>query len=559
MIRRIQRLYFFGALALWGASLAIGCTQSEQIEGQSDAQLLKSGRVAPEDAAYMRRLAEQNGGKPVAMNLADEAQYRFLLGRVAASGKTPEEYPEVFAMLRRLRTTHQARQQTEAITAQEAPPKDHVVSHFRVHPVTGAFEAGTFTTIKDGGDYSFVDVVVWDNAGTQISDYGWGEDYGDGRKLVARAYGTITPSSNVSAVIDSISMFSVNGVEESFYINEKAVPPGGYIDHPADTNVDGLITICLDRNYGDCDYPLVGERLVKIPLKGRIRYAMEVDHIVNDAATYVKLVEEGGGPHTMQFNSFYSSLRIDPADNKSVIWDIPQNMGVFDGILFTRYQDVDFLLSLHVKLKRPNNTLVDAISKISSIPGGSSNGMPEMKKTQIVWSCLAKGTQIRLGDGTLANIEDISKDTMVSTNSMGLAFSVIDVSTGIERIPMVRIEDDKGHSLLMTESHPVVTPDRGVVWANELVVGSKVQTDDGIATLVKAEREMYSGSVHNLKLDNDGQSTNGSTMYANGILVGDLAMQKAFEFKNKEDHSANVLSRLPTQWHTDYVNSQKHQ
>jgi hypothetical protein len=104
-----------------------------------------------------------------------------------------------------------------------------------------------------------------------------------------------------------------------------------------------------------------------------------------------------------------------------------------------------------------------------------------------------------------------------------------------------------------------MTSDQGVLWAEELTVGSKVFTDTGISTLVKVSREMYRDNVYNLKLDRSHikDQAKGSTMYANGFLVGDLAMQKAYEFKNTKDLRADVLTRLPARWHADYLNRVK--
>jgi preprotein translocase subunit YajC len=362
-------------------------------------------------------------------------------------------------------------------------------------------------------------------------------------------------------VVDSVNLISKNGVDEVYMTSEKVkTPPGGGIFHPADNNKDGIITICLDRNYGDCDYPMVGYRQVQIPLKGYITFPFPVNRILNNGKTYVKLVEERGGPREMAFGPFINWLRINPNDRRQVLWDVPQNYGIFNGILFQRYEDVDFFLSIDVELARPGRA-TEATTKISSLRTVTTPTMPNVPKVQIVYSCLAKGTKIMLADGKTANIEDIAKGSKVVADGSGVALSVEDVSVGIERIPMVRIEDDAGRKLLLTASHPVLTPDRGVIWAEELAVGSKVLTKSGASTLVKVKREMYRDNVYNLKLDTStlAQKTfaKGSTMFANGFLVGDLSLQKAYEFKNSEDRSAQVLQRIPASWHTDYQNSLK--
>jgi hypothetical protein len=362
--------------------------------------------------------------------------------------------------------------------------------------------------------------------------------------------------------VDSISIFSLNGVDESFYAEKLVkVPPGGALDEPSEKTGDGIITVCLNRDYGDCDYAAIGELKAKIPVKGSVTFAFPIQQLNNNNNTYVKLVEENGGPHEMELTNFYDWLQINPNDTRQVSWDIPRDLGVFEGILFQRYEDVDFFLSIDAQIARPGKGTTNASIMMSSVTDKTTPNMPTVSKIQLVWSCLAKGTQIRLADGTGAKIEELTTDHSVMTNGSGLAFDVVDMSVGIENTPMVRIEDDQGHSLLLTKTHPVVTVDHGVLWAEELAVGTKVKTESGVATLVKVEREMYEGSVHNIKLDPgryaDELPYKGSTMYANGFLVGDLAMQRAYTFKDKEDRDANVLERIPAQWHTDYKNSAK--
>jgi len=543
-------------LALVGG---IGC--QKEMEGSSKQKLVESSPSARSDYDYMYALIERKGGEAVKLDLSDEVQYRFLRSRVAASGKTPENYPQFFSMLESIRSRHKA-QKSEVSAFQEAAPRDHLVGDFVVLPGGTTFEASAFSTIQDGADYNFVDVVVWnEDQSQQLSNYGWGEVYGDGRKLKARATGPMPFFADDNFIVDSVNIISKGGVDEAYMkVKKVSQPPGGAVYHPQDTNKDGIVTICLDRNYGDCDYPMVGFRQVQIPLKGVMTFPSEVEQILNNSETYVKLVEERGGPREMTFGPFINFLKINPNDRRQVLWDVPQHLGVFNGILFQRYEDVDFFLSISVTMKRQGRS-VQGAGMISSIRSQTTPGMPSVPKHQIVYSCLAKGTKILMADGKTANIEKIAKGTQVVTDSSGVALRVTDVSIGIERIPMVRIKDDAGHELLLTASHPVLTPDRGVVWAEELTVGSKVLTQSGTSTLVKVKREMYRDQVYNLKLDTStlAQKTfpQGSSMYANGFLVGDLGLQKAYEFKNSEDRTADVLRKLPSRWHADYRNSQK--
>ncbi|HYO65788.1 MAG TPA: Hint domain-containing protein, partial [Archangium sp.] len=257
--------------------------------------------------------------------------------------------------------------------------------------------------------------------------------------------------------------------------------------------------------------------------------------------------------------SLHTYLTVDSGNPRRVKWSVPQHLGVFAGMLFRPYQDVDLFMSIDVTMER-FGVLTNA-KRVFSSSATATPGFACQPKIQLSYSCLAKGTQVRLADGKSAAIETITPGSKVVTDNSGLALGVSDTSVGIERIPMVHLKDDAGHDLLLTVSHPVVTPDRGVVWAEELAVGDKVYTEGGVSSLVKADREMFDGTVHNLKLDTSGlkqsRFARGSTLYANGFMVGDLSMQHAYEFKDSAANTAKLLARLPARWHADYQNSLK--
>ncbi|NVJ19974.1 hypothetical protein HUW62_01810 [Myxococcus sp. AM011] len=547
-----------------GLALA-GCQkESPQASGQSRTDMPSSNELRPGDLTYVRELAAKHDGV-VALDLSDEAQYRFLRSRVAAAGKTPEKYPQFFAMLQSVRERHAARK--HGVSAQAAPevPKDHMIGKVIVGPDGRTFEATAFSTVQGGADYSFLDVVVWDEfQKQQVSDYGWGEVYADGRKLWARATGVLPADPNALLFVDSASIVSFNGEEQVVFKSLTVAPsPGCEIIHPQDlapvARPDNIVTICLQRNNGDCDYPMVAIQQVQIPLQGTMTFPFPVTSINNTVDTYAKLVEESGGPRQMAFGTFFSWLQINPADPRQVRWSIPQNQGVFTGILFRPYEDVDLFMSIDVTMNRGGRP-TRVVKQFSSSPTFTP-GMACVPKIQISYSCLAEGTQVKLAGGKSAPIESIAKGTRVVTDGSGQALRVADTTVGTESIPMVHLRDEAGHDLLLTGTHPVMTPDQGVVWAEELKVGNRVVTDSGVSTLVKADREMFKGAVHNLKLDrtslNERREAKGSTLYANGFLVGDVSMQRAYEFKDRAAVTAELLARLPSKWQVDYQNSLK--
>jgi intein/homing endonuclease len=211
-----------------------------------------------------------------------------------------------------------------------------------------------------------------------------------------------------------------------------------------------------------------------------------------------------------------------------------------------------------------NYATVQFSSELTAVAAGRYP-LPEV---DILDGCLAKGTRIRLADGTEREVESFSgggKENVRSGRSpVGSGRRVLGNTRGVEPIPVVRIEDGDGRSLLLTEKHPVVTQD-GVVAARDLEVGDVVLTEAGPRELVMVGRQRYDDEIFNLKLDGseDEVTAGETTMYANGFLVGDARLQRhlsrqAME-RRTERSAAEILEQLPPAWHRDFLNAQKSQ
>src|SRR6201999_2531620 len=96
----------------------------------------------------------------------------------------------------------------------------------------------------------------------------------------------------------------------------------------------------------------------------------------------------------------------------------------------------------------------------------------------VIDSCLAAGTLIEMANGRTKPIENIHAGDQVFSpyDHTDSALAVMDTTKGTERIPMVRIEDEHGRRLLLTETHPVQVPGRGMVMSKYLKEGDVVTT-----------------------------------------------------------------------------------
>ncbi|MBE0366732.1 Hint domain-containing protein [Pseudoalteromonas aurantia] len=399
---------------------------------------------------------------------------------------------------------------------------------------------------------------------------------------------------------------------------------GANVSHPRDvrsaagpTTPDQKIIVCLNRNYGDCDYENIyptntpnDQLKLKIPFVGEYTMLGKVSRIYRSDWSVLDVIEnpdgttklvpggqvekpavldfgtnifiqtkEGGGATTISGDQ-YSDIQNFFADNLNVeyitvgrrtttklSWNIPRNQGVFgDASLYGRYQDANWVMNIAVdNAPRPNQTPRAETIVIGSAGLAGSWENTDHPQMQIVYSCLAEGSLITLPDGSQLPIETLSVgDTVLGASqyhpTQKLNLEIADISIGVEAIPMIQLTTKDGKTLLLTESHPVITQSGESVWAKDLQLGEHIHTQGAMQFISKIEQVKFDGNVYNLRLKRtkkDPVELEGETfsMFANGIQVGDLAMQSNNEFKNVIETEQDVLNRIPETWHKDYLNS----
>ncbi|HZI10558.1 MAG TPA: Hint domain-containing protein, partial [Myxococcus sp.] len=170
-------------------------------------------------------------------------------------------------------------------------------------------------------------------------------------------------------------------------------------------------------------------------------------------------------------------------------------------------------------------------------------------------ACLAEGTQVARADGQPVSVEQVKVGDKLLANGKGVALTVTSVLRGGELKPLVKLRDERGGEVRVTQTHPMVTATRGVVQAGDLKVGEALLTRTGAARLVGVERIPYEGFVYNFALGTPEElgkvGPEATTLYANGFLVGDSQMQTELD-KRKRVDTRDVLARLHGTWHEDY-------
>ncbi|MFE8602491.1 Hint domain-containing protein [Archangium violaceum] len=170
-------------------------------------------------------------------------------------------------------------------------------------------------------------------------------------------------------------------------------------------------------------------------------------------------------------------------------------------------------------------------------------------------SCMAAGTLIKRADGSTDVIENIRLGDKVLANDKGLVLTVVDVAQGGEQKPLVHLRDEHGHEVKLTEAHPVIMASGKVVRAADVKLKDRVRTEKGVSTLVSVERSAHDGKVYNLALGTSEElvaaGLKNRTLFANGFLVGDNAMQQELSEPVKLS-SAEAIERLPKSWRKDF-------
>ncbi|MBQ4839295.1 Hint domain-containing protein [Pseudoalteromonas luteoviolacea] len=258
-------------------------------------------------------------------------------------------------------------------------------------------------------------------------------------------------------------------------------------------------------------------------------------------------------------------------DMTRISWNIPRSKGIFgDARLYGRYEDAHWIMNLSIESEetrgpRKMTRRYSYVVGSADMPDDQSWKDIEHPPLQMVFSCLAKGTMIKLANGKELAIEQLSVgETVLGASQFApnvhIPLEIKDISIGSESQPMIKLTTESGKELLLTESHPVVTQSGVSSWANKVQVGDRIRTASGLELITQVKEQKYNEHVYNLKLARTADDPNHSpgetfSMFANGLQVGDLAMQTDNEFEELVETEQDVLKRIPEAWHKDYLNS----
>ncbi len=639
------------------AVLGTGCSQQKAppVQQEADKQALAS------DSLYMAKLfsrwsqvraasGQAAQGQEMPLDLSDDAQYRFVLNRVRASGSTPQNSPQLFRRIEELRRSLPARPDAPRLQAssvtEEGTPRERcgqilgLSSERSDNAEKAKFEAMSLVTCFDGSDYAFTDVTAFATNAEQTRFRMLAsqavDDYAVGTLETPPLDLTLKTNPDELVVVDSVSMafneatgesYMSYSMEQSSVVSMGEQGPGrpyeliSSFDHPRELigshMSDNAIRTCLERGavvgYLDCDYasgskdPVTGEfrpfakpytgvagvdpeksmaawqwipwkfedqeaywepsggydgTHLYLPLEGRYETSLPHGYRIESVESNASLIlmERGGrcragaNPGT---EVAWGNLPFKPHFSDSE--DSTRKIIPFKGLGDFGTDCLDFMQNTKLYIRTSVKAVYDGGPIINLNP--PERYISDIKSIyNLDWRnlCLAEGTQVLKADGTTVAVEEVQVGDKLLANGSGLALTVTTLSRGGERKPLVKLTDEAGQEVMVTETHPMVAK-RGVVQALELKVGDVVLTREGGRALKKVERVPYDGQVYTVALGTSDElarvGPEARTLYANGFLVGDSFLQTKLE-KERAVDAREVLAKLSKAWHQDYRHHQ---
>ena len=544
------------------AVVAAGCTpEPTERHGETSLSL-----AAKQDIAAVIKASPR--GIPNALDMSNPLHYRFFVQQLAAAGYSRERYPELYAVTERARL---APPKVARTPRAEVADTDTIVP---IQTLTGFgsldgihYEASAVSSVPDDPVYSLLIVQVYDldenplgpatavDTATAVAS-----------DLDAVALGTSqTPGAPTQAIATYFWEDASGDVFSGEIVAEAGVVPSSILNlAPMPKPGQTITTLCLARSGADCTYDPAGgtEHNVLMPIAGAVVFPLPIMNTATKTASITLLnpdPDDGGGCRLLKTSGDFFADPNTKINGNTISWNLaPAHFnGDARGCLPNNSPSI-FTLMLQLTVgTRP--ALVTITSNQDGEPP-NEGGYLRIPPLQVRFSCIAEGTEVVLAGGAPVKIEDLVSGQAVAVDRLGTVEQVTGKLRGMERVPMVRLKTRGGHDLLLTEGHPVITPDRGPVLARELMVGATVVAIDGPDTLVSVTRERSDRPVWNLNIGTPPSSTEaasatGRTFFAGGIQVGDNIMQYVENRKHQLTEAAAAAPPISPRWRTDYRSS----
>jgi hypothetical protein len=577
-------------LALLGVNAA-----SAQVSSGTGARAARS--VSAADKADMAAVAKALGKSPYGeLDLAEPLHQRYFMRQLELGGFTRAEYPMMFATIDAAQKTaiaHRARLGAPKSTASggiaAAPPRSMrllapastgdlpivpIVNVIAVgqDPFSQAISATVQLSIPNNGNtapsVAMTTLGLYDQNGNQIGGVNGVSENFAGFDLRNTVIGVPTTTPTQITVQGSYYYIDVYGAPHSGAIYAQAAQFAGLnqtITNTSPTDIDGnrVIKVCVVRQDADCDYMYSatgGQYIVQFPIQGSITFPVALQPIAQQQANGAYSITitqpnptQGGGCSLPANFNFWNNATV----NGSVLsWNI--NPGPFSNPVaspnnpcFPSNSTVVYNLFVTV-LGIDSKPYLATITTAQLAPPPPNTLV--IYPMSVAYGCVEEGSRVSLPGGGSIPIEKLVPGQQIVAAG-GRTLEVSRLTRGDEALPMVRIKTRNGRSLLLTETHPVLTLE-GPVMAKSLVAGQVAMTEQGPSELVSIGREP-GGKVWNIAFAATSATASDEGFFANGVLVGDAAAQQRAELRER-NMLAQRQQTIPAAWRTDAESAQRH-
>lgn len=546
----------------------------------------RAAPLAAADRADAAAIGKQLGPAPYGeLDLADPVHQRYFLKQLDLGGFSRAEYPMMFASIDAAQKTARAKRlqagpprslataggaatpRLAAPASTDTQPIVPVVNIVSIgqDPYSQAISATVQLSVPNTGNtapaVALTTLSLFDQNGNQIGTAnGVSQNYAgfDVQNTVVGVPGAATSTVSLQG---SYYYIDVNGAPHSGAISATTVLPSSSqtINNLQPTDVDGnhVIKVCVVRTDADCDYQYGqtgGQFVVKFPIQGNVTFPVALQPIANQRTSGINSVTitqpnptQGGGCTLPANFDFWGNAAI----NGSVLsWNI--NPGPFsnpqsapNNPCFPSNSTV--IYNLFVTVFGTDNRPYMATITTDQMSPPPPNTLV-IYPMSVAYGCVEEGSQVALPGGRSVAIETLRPGQAV-VGAGGRTLEVRRLTQGDEAIPMVRITTADGHSLLLTETHPVLTAD-GPVMAKALTVGRIVTTATGASALTAVGREP-GRKVWNIAFAATPAGGADEGFYANGVLVGDAAAQQRAELRERTRLAESRQQAIPVAWRID--------
>lgn len=560
-----------------------------------------------QDIQYLREHLKP--GAPYYLDLANPIHYRYVLAALKRGGESEKLSPYFYKQMQRAAQSKRGDRNAKPKIAVEfaangapTPQPLNFINILTLKTAPGTFLANGVSSVEGGTANTVVIMELYSTADNQVYKSNSGSQMKGGTNFQLPVDGTVPPALPVKTTAaiglfqytpvgappqDLISVVyrtddTINPTSACTLAPNYCVRNGVNCAIPVQyqttctNNVANTtpIKVCYYRgSQAECDYynqaPAHPTNFV-FPANGNAVFPRTVVNPVAGTVVFTLMNPNKGGGCYLNLNGQPPPVIITSANwsanGQTVEWNYPAAAFPDPTGCLQYYDATNTIMTMQASIALQGSVdppLPPAFGSYTFTSDRTQIGLPGVyivPPIQIQQGCFSSGTRVRLADGSEREVDEFiaQPDEIVRTPG-GTARRVTTTTSGIEPVPMIRIRTAKGHDLLVTRTHPIVTTN-GARMAHELKRGVRVLTEDGDAEVTSVAAERFTGKVYNLRVDApEDAPLEQSAVYANGILSGDIRGQIMLEqaATARLADPRELRKQIPKEWLQDYDNHVK--